>query len=258
MPWFSRGDRSCVGWLRWGGGVLAALGILITLPDVMLPTATGTETDRFMGRPLGPTAVLQEMHPVQRELKRKVAKGVFLVADPRLMDRNFGETVVLIIDHGQGGTLGVIINRTTTTRLSRLLPDLKELKDRTDTLYIGGPVLHEAMVMLWRSPASSPSAQPVFADVYFSPGVVPLADLLKNTHPKNAFRVYAGHAGWAPGQLEAELHRGDWRVIPADSGVIFGNDPEKVWPQMIQRSSQQLVNDHERDRPRSVQAVWLH
>lgn len=171
----------------------------------------------------------------------KVTKGMFLIAEPGLPDPNFSETAVLIIHHGPDGTLGVIINRATSTRLSRVLPDLESLQQRSETLYLGGPVLHNALVMLFRSPEPLPSTEPVFRDVYFSQNVEPLADLLKQAGPKRAFRVYAGHAGWAPGQLQGELARGGWRIVRADVESIFENNPDSVWPELIRRSTQQVV-----------------
>jgi putative AlgH/UPF0301 family transcriptional regulator len=51
------------------------------------------------------------------------------------------------------------------------------------------------------------------------------------------FRLYAGYAGWAAGQLERELSRGDWHILKADPDTVFGNDPEKIWQDLIRRSS---------------------
>ena len=186
---------------------------------------------------------LEGMLPSAMGVERAVTKGVFLVAEARLTDPNFSRSVVLIIHHGQTGSLGVVINRPTTTRLSRLLPDIRTLKDRPDLLYFGGPVMHDALVMLLRSPDPPPSSVPIFEDVYFSQSIDGLTDVLRKGASPNAFRIYAGYAGWAPGQLEAELVRGDWRVIPGDPGAIFEKDPDTIWPEMIRRSSRQFIHD---------------
>ena len=76
-----------------------------------------------------------------------IRKGLFLVADPDLTDPNFSQTVVVITHHGPQGTTGVVINRPTTTLLSHALPDLPSLADRPETLFAGGPVGREAVVM---------------------------------------------------------------------------------------------------------------
>lgn len=193
--------------------------------------------------------------PLQREPQREITKGVFLVADPWLLDPNFSKTVVLITHHGPGGTTGVIINRPTTTPLSRLLPNIKELKNRLDTLYIGGPVFHEVLVLLLRTHVHLQSTDQVLDDIYFSQDMNTLTDMLKGNSPKGAFRIYAGHAGWAPGQLQAELDRGDWRIIRADSGAVFEQDPETIWPEMIRRSSEQLIKGlNRRSRPQMIRS----
>ena len=171
----------------------------------------------------------------------RVRQGIFLVADPGLTDPNFSETVVLITHHGPQGTTGVVINRPTTTPLSRALPDLPSLADRPETLFVGGPVGREAVVMLMRTIEPHESARRVFGDVYESRSADALAHLLKQTDPKAVFRFYAGYAGWASGQLEDELDRGSWRVLPADSAVVFDRDPDVIWSEMIRRSSERFV-----------------
>lgn len=170
-----------------------------------------------------------------------VRQGLFLVADPDLTDPNFSETVVLITHHGPQGTTGVVINRPTTTLLSHALPDLPSLADRPETLFVGGPVGREAVVMLMRTREPHESARRVFGDVYEGRSADALAHILKQTDPKAAFRFYAGYAGWASGQLEDELDRGSWRVLPADSAVVFDRDPDVIWSEMIRRSSERFV-----------------
>lgn len=213
--------------------IFHALAITILLLDVTVLVTLGAEGEWTEGPFV--------KRPFQRGPQREITKGIFLVADPWLMDPNFSKTVVLITHHGPGGTMGVIINRPTTTRLSRALPDIKELKNRSDTLYIGGPVFHEVLVLLLRTHAHLQSTDQVLDDVYFSQSMDTLTDMLKENRPKGVFRVYAGHAGWAPGQLQAEIDRGDWRVLQAETGIIFKKDPETVWPEMIRRSSEQLI-----------------
>jgi putative transcriptional regulator len=168
-----------------------------------------------------------------------IRKGLFLVAAPDLTDPNFSETVILITHHGPQGTTGVVINRPTTTLLSRALPDLPALADRPETLFMGGPVGREAVVMLMRTREPHESARRVFGDVYESRRADALARLLTQTDP--VFRFYAGSAGWASGQLEDELDRGSWRVLPADSAVVFDRDPDVIWSEMIRRSSERFV-----------------
>jgi len=211
--------------------VLAALILLLSATIFMTMTEVGRAKAVIVKR------------PIPRGLQREVAKGVFLVADPRLMDTNFSKTVVLVIHHDSDGTMGVIINRPTATRLAGLLPDIKELKDRMDALYLGGPVFHEVLLLLLRSQVSLQPADQVLDDVYFSQSFDMLAALLKENRSKDAFRVYAGYAGWAPRQLQAEFDRGDWRIVQGDPDIVFIHNPADIWTEMIRRSSEQFIKN---------------
>jgi putative transcriptional regulator len=118
-----------------------------------------------------------------------------------------------------------------------------------DALYIGGPVLHEVLLLLLRSQVSLQPADQVLDKVYFSQSFDMLAALLKDNRPKDAFRVYAGYAGWAPRQLQAEFDRGDWRIVQGDPDIVFIQDPAEVWTEMIRRSSEQLIKNGNRLYP---------
>jgi putative transcriptional regulator len=86
----------------------------------------------------------------------------------------------------------------------------------------------------------------VFDNVYFGQSIDALTDMLAGLGPKDAFRVYAGHAGWAPGQLQGELDLGAWRILRGDSNVVFEKDSAAVWPVMIRRSSEQYIKGFNR------------
>ncbi len=167
---------------------------------------------------------------------------MFLVANPDLQDPNFSRTVVLITHHGTRGTVGVVINRPTNVPLARALPDTKALAGRSELLFVGGPVLQQALVLLVRATVPVPSSRRVFGDVYFTSDLDVLSRLLtEGDDPTVSFRAYAGYAGWAAGQLEAEIELGSWRLIRADPATIFDQDPERVWDTMIKRASELLI-----------------
>lgn len=172
----------------------------------------------------------------------KIKKGVFLVADLRLLDPNFSKTVVLITQHGPGGSVGVVINRPTRAPLSRAFPEIEKFEKRPDTLFIGGPVQREVTILLLRTERPPEAAVPVFEKVYVAPPVETLTDLLLHDDSKDPFRVYSGYAGWAPGQLQGEIDRGDWRILPGDADLVFQEETDPIWEEMFRRSSQQWVN----------------
>jgi putative transcriptional regulator len=163
--------------------------------------------------------------------------GVVLVAKPELVDPNFRETVVLVTRHPGGGAVGVILNRPTRILASQLLPEHEGLRGRTDRLFAGGPVAPRSVVAVFRSGERPAAALRVLVDVYLSLDGVFLDGLLRRPDAPRELRLYAGYAGWAPGQLEAEIARDDWYVLEVDHDTIFRADPATLWRQLHQRAS---------------------
>ena len=166
-------------------------------------------------------------------------KGTFLIAAPSLYDPNFRQTVVLLCEHNDKGSMGLVINRPTELVLTEALRQLA-LPDRDDVIYRGGPVQPDHILILIRSDQSPSSSHHVFGAVYLGADV-PTLQLLaaRNTGahapaaPADAaFRGYAGYAGWGAGQLDTELATDSWITMPADSKWIFDADPRTVWPEL--------------------------
>jgi putative transcriptional regulator len=158
-----------------------------------------------------------------------VEKGVLLVASPTLDDPNFRQSVVLVVDHGPGGTLGLILNRPTSVLLSGALPDLTVLKGTTHRLFTGGPVMPTRFVLLLRVKEPPADARSVFDGVYVGVSPKVLERIITQANPTETFRAFAGVAGWAPGQLTFEMLQGAWAVLPPDAIDIFDKDPLTLW-----------------------------
>jgi putative transcriptional regulator len=170
----------------------------------------------------------QEFSPTSLE------KGVLLIASPKLSDPNFHQTVLLIIEHGRGGTVGLILNRPTIVLLSEALPDVTVLKRTTHRLFAGGPVEQRQLVLLFRLTQLLPDARQIVAGVYVGTPRV-LERIITQPEPTETFRAFAGFAGWAPGQLEHEMLEGAWGILPSDAFTIFDKDPARLWPDSISR-----------------------
>lgn len=166
--------------------------------------------------------------------------GILLVARPELGDPNFRETVVLVTRHAHGGAVGVILNRPTVVPLRQLFPATESLKGRPDVVFHGGPVSAATLVVVFRAAAPPPNALRVLDDVYMSLDPE-LLDRLVGRSPLPELRVHAGYAGWAPGQLEAEIHRGAWHVLDADAETIFQADPATMWRTLLRRATSRTV-----------------
>lgn len=165
------------------------------------------------------------------------ANAVFLVANRELRDPNFRETVVLVTHPREGGPWGVIINRPLRQLLSRVFPDHETLKGRKDLLYFGGPVQRDGLVFLVRAAKPPPRSVALLRDVYFTGDAGWIDSQLQRPNPTRDLRVYSGYSGWAPGQLQNEIARGGWHVLPADAGTVFDKDPSVIWPEMIERAT---------------------
>jgi putative transcriptional regulator len=164
-----------------------------------------------------------------------VGKGVLLVASPTLDDPNFSQSVVLVLEHGSEGTLGVIVNRSTKVLLSEALPDLAVLKGTTYRLFSGGPVEPTRLILLFRLKEPPADARSVFDGVYVGGTPAVLERIITQAKPNDTFRAFAGVAGWAPGQLQYEMLQGAWAILPPDSIGIFDKDPAALWEDCLSR-----------------------
>ena len=170
-----------------------------------------------------------------------LSPGRFLVASKQLRDPNFARTVVLLLNYGERGARGVIINWPTGVKLAAMFPEIRGLQRRMDTVYLGGPVQRTRLLMLLRSDKPRAGAEHVVDDIYVSTSRRLLFDALGRTGSAASVHVYAGYAGWAPGQLDREVARGDWHVLPADAETVFSETPGEVWRELIAKGAVQWL-----------------
>jgi putative transcriptional regulator len=161
--------------------------------------------------------------------------GRLLVATPSLKDPNFERTVVLLVAHEDAGALGVVLNRATEVPVSDVLEGWSALAVEPAVVFEGGPVQPEAAICLARTKTG---AQRVagFNRVSGAVGTVDLSgDPEKLRDALQSVRVFAGYAGWAPGQLEGEIEAGSWFVFDALPGDAFVNRPDDLWQMVLRR-----------------------
>lgn len=162
-------------------------------------------------------------------------RGQLLLAAPTLIDPNFHRTVVLIAAHGEEGAMGVVLNRRAEATVLEAAPELDELAEIGERLHIGGPVQPAGLVVLAEFEDPGEAAAIAFGDIGFlaatgegQSGLGPASGLRRT-------RVFAGHSGWGPEQLEAEIEREDWIVAHATRADVFAEEPEKLWGSVLQR-----------------------
>jgi putative transcriptional regulator len=168
-------------------------------------------------------------------------QGVFLVAKPHLSDPNFIHSVILLVSYGKEGAMGLLINKPAYIQLRHLVPEVKGMKGVAIPIYKGGPVSISDINILFTSDTPKEGALQVFDNVYFTGRKEMILSLLQD-EPLNAkVRVYAGYTGWAPGQLEHEIMRGDWITINADVKKIFAEEPARIWPSIFTIREEMMI-----------------
>ncbi len=167
------------------------------------------------------------MHKPEPETHR----GRLLVATPDLTDPNFAETVILLLEHSTAGALGVVLNRPSEVGLDDALPDWAGHAADPAVVFVGGPVQPNAVIGL--AQALSPPVE-AWEEVGPGVGVVDLASDAAVT-TVTAVRVFAGYAGWAPDQLEAEVAEGAWFIVDAEPGDGFAPEPDQLWSRVLRR-----------------------
>jgi putative transcriptional regulator len=160
------------------------------------------------------------------------ARGSLLIAGPKLLDPNFWRTVVLVIEHTDEGALGVVLNRPSETTVGEAVPQLEELVDLGDQLFIGGPVQPSSVIVLAQFDDPDDAALIAFEDVGVL-GAGPSPD--GAVAGVRSGRAFVGHAGWGPGQLDSELERGDWILEGAQLPDAFTAAPGALWSDVLTR-----------------------
>lgn len=173
--------------------------------------------------------------------------GRLLVATPRLVDPNFERTVVLLLDHDDSGSLGVVLNRPSGVPVGEVLLEWQGLTTPPGVLFHGGPVATDsALAVAALSPPADTSPrdeEPVgFRRLFDETGIVDLdtpTELIGDAVGR--VRIFAGYAGWGVDQLGAEVEEGSWFVLPRAEGDVFGPTPEGLWTRVLRRQPGELA-----------------
>ena len=167
-------------------------------------------------------------------------RGKLILAAPALKDPNFDRAVVFIAEHSEDGAMGLVLNRPSDAPVADAIPDLEWATDSgADVVYVGGPVAPNGVIVLaeWADP--SQAVVLVDDDLGFVPGDVEDAEALAAAVRRA--RVYAGHAGWGPGQLEGELAEDAWIVESPLRDELFSDDPESLWAAVLRRKGREFA-----------------
>ena len=158
-------------------------------------------------------------------------RGHLLVASPALLDPNFRRTVVLVTEHNDDGAAGLVLNRPSLVEVAAAVPQLEELVDEDEQVWVGGPVQPEAVLVLGEFLDPDEAAVPLFESLGF-PSLDEPEEIVPATTRR---RVFAGYAGWGAGQLEEELANEDWILEPALADDAFTEEPDDLWRDVLRR-----------------------
>ncbi|WP_457590170.1 YqgE/AlgH family protein [Gordonia aurantiaca] len=175
--------------------------------------------------------------PWDADPTHRLRPGTLLIASTDLVEPTFARTVVYIIEHNEGGSLGVILNRMSQTAVHNLLPRWTDLAASPRALYVGGPVKQDAALCLGVMKhgvdvEDHPALRPV-------DGRVVLVDLDADPESLEPFlegvRIFAGYAGWGIGQLDGELDQFSWMLASALPRDVLAPPATDVWFDVLRR-----------------------
>jgi putative AlgH/UPF0301 family transcriptional regulator len=180
--------------------------------------------------------------PIQSKSAKDLGAGKLLVASRGLTDPNFARTVILLVHYDAEGVVGLMVNRRTGVPLSRVLERLKAAKDRSDPVYLGGPVETPMVFALFQSPGEIEGAEHIFGGVYLISTKTLFEQTISKQPEPGAFHVYLGYAGWTMSQLRKEVELGAWFIFQGDAKTVFDSQPDSLWPRMIEKTELQLAH----------------
>ena len=174
------------------------------------------------------------------------ATGRLLVATQELIDPNFRHAVVLLLDHDADGTLGVILNRPTPILVASVLGGWSSAAEPPEVLFEGGPVNKDsalALAQVRHDPVPEGEIDPLgFRRLFGDVGIIDLDTPAEVLGPAlHRLRVFAGYAGWSPGQLENEIEQDSWYVVDGTAEDVFGSQPARLRHDVLRRQPGELA-----------------
>lgn len=167
-------------------------------------------------------------------------RSLLLIAAEDMADPRFHQSVVLVTRHGRSNsTVGVIVNRVLGAGLDRLFPDIEQAAQHR--LHYGGPVASGEIVFMVRSQTAPAASIALADDLFLSSNVGTLRQLLDAPTPGTRLRVFRGFSSWAPDQLEDEIDRGDWYLLPLDVDALFNDPLDEMWLRLWRLATQLRV-----------------
>ena len=165
---------------------------------------------------------------------KQYGKGSLLIANPVLPDPNFSRTVILLCNHNDQGSFGLVINRSTQLKAPDLFSDIDILRSYNAKIYMGGPVSQSMVFYLYRSSRNVIDLDEICSGVYLGSNLETLESLyLDIENPEENIRFYLGYSGWSDGQLDGEMEQNSWLVQDANEQFVFLDSENLIWPKAV-------------------------
>jgi putative transcriptional regulator len=165
--------------------------------------------------------------------------GALLVATSATRDTDFERTVIVLVEHDSHRATGLVLNRPVKITLAEVFPDLTAISARNQTGWAGGPVLIGVNALL-RSRSAVPHTDLLLPGVRLISEKPRIRAQIAGGAPAASIRVYLGVCGWGAGQLESEVRRGLWRVVPGSADAVFDPAPDSLWTRLAHSAVQTL------------------
>jgi putative transcriptional regulator len=162
-----------------------------------------------------------------------VGKGSLLLANGSLYDPNFLRSVVLLCEHNENGSYGLVLNRVLDLRLSAVFPDNPILRNSQEKLIYGGPCDRNRIQVLHNCPSDDLDSFQVGGGIYLGGNFEAVIRMKAESPISVVCRFFSGYSGWGEGQLDKEIEAKSWIAHSADEKTVFHSPLETLWKSLL-------------------------
>lgn len=158
--------------------------------------------------------------------------GRFLISEPFMHDLNFKRSVVLLVEHGEKGSLGFVLNKQLEAGINDIVEDIPFLDS---PVFMGGPVEQSTLHYVHRMGDTISGSREIYKGLFWGGNFDDLKEQIQlgKVNPGDIL-FFVGYSGWSPGQLEGELDRKSWIVAPENMEFVFRSTYEDIWREVLQ------------------------
>ena len=165
--------------------------------------------------------------------KIKSLRGEYLIAAKHMGDPTFFRAAVLMLEHGDEGSMGLVVNRPSSVSVANALSKHFPVPESERMIYFGGPVEPAALCILHNDEICGQEDHTLAPGIYIGSHDHVFENMVceneADEEQHSDYRVFCGYSGWGPGQLDSELERGDWHIVPGKANYLFDSEPYEIW-----------------------------